>query len=192
MIKILIFTLINLISSATVFPESLLREACESNNLNMTKRTSSLIKLALQSPEYRPCNGSRGATNRRVSQINRTQTIAAQKNGSQNRTHQKKLRILDRMNRNSKNSLFITYFKSQSYDYHLKNVFQKTKNLQKTIDLSVILRIAIHLIQNFKSFLLRSILRSIFWGCNRLRAIDLTYTAIRRTSDENTNNIFSS
>ena len=58
MIKILIFTLINLISSATVFPESLLREACESNNLNMTKRTSSLIKLALQSPEYRPCNGS--------------------------------------------------------------------------------------------------------------------------------------
>ena len=44
--------------AATVFPDSLLQIACEHKYLNMTKRTSNLIQLALQSQFYQPCNGS--------------------------------------------------------------------------------------------------------------------------------------
>ena len=51
----------NIVSStsiaATVFPDSLLQVACEHKYLNMTRRTSSLIQLALRSQFYQPCNG---------------------------------------------------------------------------------------------------------------------------------------
>ena len=54
----LVIFLISEIKSTTVFPENLLKEACQDGVFNMTKRTRSLIKTVLESPIYRPCNGT--------------------------------------------------------------------------------------------------------------------------------------